>query len=91
MMFDEVRHRCAVDQPILPDAIRQLVATAAAADQEHLLALARGLARRTTLRPTAVSQSAVGEALALLLGQMIDRDTFTRRHDRALRYFHLTA
>jgi hypothetical protein len=91
-MFDEVNiQRCTSHEPILPDAIVQLAALATVVDQADLLALARGLARRTTLRPTAVSRLAVGEALTLLLGQMIDRDTFARRHYRALQYFHLAA
>lgn len=90
MMFDEVRHRCAVDQPILPDAIATLAADAPTEVQGSLHELATQLGRRTALRPEAVTIEAVGRSLHCLLGHMLDRQYFSIRHEAALRHLGVT-
>ncbi|MCU0678334.1 MAG: hypothetical protein MUF19_01955 [Candidatus Pacebacteria bacterium] len=86
-MFDTVRHRCSTDQPILADAVRTLALDAPPDLRASLEGLADRLMRRTTLRPNTVSVPAVAVALNQLLSHMVDRDTFTVRHELALRYF----
>lgn len=89
-MFDEVRHRCAADQPILPDAIAALAADAPTEVQGSLHELATQLGRRTTLRPEAVTVVAVREALGCLLSHMLDSTQFSLRHKTALRHLGVT-
>jgi hypothetical protein len=87
MPFDFVRQRCAVNKPVLGDAITHLAGEFPSDAQPLLWGLATEVYHRTTLRPETVTLESVGAALLRLLGHMLDRPAFVCRHAVALRYF----